>query len=177
MQRLVKLLLFCVIAIAAFFSNGCIDKTFFPATELQVTSVEPYALIPTATDTASLPTTEIKILSQSKIPCSLKSLSAKYFTVFGEEIPLLAINNQQMELKIDAEASVGIPVSPYSSRLVELFELSASEISPVKVKITMNFLDANSNWVSTEAHCLLYKYVSTASTIAAPASPSRKPNE
>lgn len=171
MQRLVKLLLFCVIALAAFFSNGCIDKTFFPATELQVTSVEPYALIPTATDTASLPTTEINILSQSKIPCSLKSISATYFTALGEEIQLLAINNQQTELKIDAEASVKILFSPYSSRLVELFELSASEISPVKVRITMNFLDINNNWVSTEAHCLLYKYVSTTT------SPNRKPNE
>ncbi|MDD3148705.1 MAG: hypothetical protein PHD82_15530 [Candidatus Riflebacteria bacterium] len=123
-----------------------------------VTSVSPYALIPTATDTASLPTTEITVLSQSKVPCSLKSLGVNYYTAFGDEITSLAVNNQQIEMKVDAEAELVIGVSPYSAGLVDLFELSSSQISPVKAKISMNFLDINGNWVSLDAHCLLYRY-------------------
>ncbi len=162
MQRLVKSLLFIFAAFAAFFAGGCIDKTVYPATSLQVTSVEPYALIPTATDTASLPTTTITVRSQSKIPCSLKSISARYFTVNGEEIPLLAINNQELQMSLDAESEATIELGPYSSTLLDLFELSASRISPVKAQITMHFLDVNGNWVDLEAHCMLYKYEATA---------------
>jgi len=165
-----------MLAIAAFFSNGCIDKTFFPSTELEVTSVTPYSLIPTATDTASLPTTQISVLSLSKVPCSLKGISASYYTVMGDEIPLLAVNNQQLEQKIDAEAAVVIPFSPYSSRLVDLFELSSSEISPVKARITMHFLDINGNWVNLDAHCMLYKYSSAATTVTT-ATANRKQDE
>lgn len=85
----------------------------------------------------------------------------------GDEIPLLALNNQQLELKVDAEATLVIPFSPYSSRLVDLFELSSSEISPVKARITMHFLDINGNWVNLDAHCMLYKYSSAATTATA----------
>ncbi len=164
MQRSVKSLLFIFAALVALFATGCIDKTVYPATELQVTSVEPYALIPTATDTASLPTTTITVKSQSKIPCSLKSISARYFTVHGEEIPLLAISRQEIQTSLDAEGEATIELGPYSSALLDLFELSASKISPVKAQITMHFLDINGNWVNLEAHCLLYKYDAAATT-------------
>ena len=158
MQRLAKSVVFCFVVIAAFFSNGCIDKTIYPSTELQVTKVLPYALIPTATDTASLPTTVVSVRSQSKIPCTLKSMSARFYTAQGEEIPLLSVSNQEAEIILDAEGQVDITVRPYSSVLVDLFELSASQISPVKAQITLHFYDINGNWVNVDAHCLLYKF-------------------
>lgn len=162
MQRSARIVLFVLAFVAAVFSNGCIDKTFYPATEIEVVSVEPYALIPTATDTASLPTTQISIKSLSKIPCTLKGISIAYFTSLGEEIQILTVNNQPIEVKLDAEATLDIDIRPYSPALVNIFELSTSDISPVSAKMTLHFNDINGNWVNREAHCLLYKYEDTA---------------
>lgn len=157
MQRSSRLVIFSFLVIAAFFSTGCIDKTFYPATELEITSVTPYEVIPTATGTADLPTISIAVKSISKIPCSLNSFSIKYFTRLGEEIPSLAANSVPINYKIEAEATLDVELRPYTLQLVDLFELSSSQISPVTAKITLNFDDVNGNLVSREAHCLLYK--------------------
>lgn len=158
MQRSARIVMFVLLFVAAIFSNGCIDKTFYPATELEVTKVEPYALIPTATDTASLPTTQITVNSLSKIPCTLKAASCAFFSSLGDEITFLRITRQPMETKLDAEGSLDITMNIYPKALVDIFELSNSDISPVKAKITLHFNDINGNWVDREAHCLLYKY-------------------
>lgn len=150
--------MFALIFVTAVFSNGCIDKTFYPATEIEVVSVDPYALIPTATDTASLPTAEVSVKSLSKIPCTLKAVSIAYFTSLGEEIQILRVDNQPIEVKLDAEASLNIDIRAYTPSLVNIFELSTSDISPVSAKMTLHFNDINGNWVNREAHCLLYKY-------------------
>jgi len=150
--------MFALIFVTAVFSNGCIDKTFYPATEIEVVGVDPYALIPTATDTASLPTAEVSVKSLSKIPCTLKAVSIAYFTSLGEEIQILRVDNQPIEVKLDAEASLNIDIRAYTPSLVNIFELSTSDISPVSAKMTLHFNDINGNWVNREAHCLLYKY-------------------
>lgn len=156
--------MFALLIVAAVFSSGCIDKTFYPATEIEVVGVDPYALIPTATDTASLPTTKITVNSLSKIPCTLKAASCAFFTSLGDEITYLRINRQPMETKLDAEGSLEITMNIYPKALVDIFELSNSDISPVTAKITLHFNDINGNWVDREAHCLLYKYEDISST-------------
>ena len=163
MQRSARIVLFALIFVTAVFSNGCIDKTFYPATELEVVGVDPYALIPTATDTASLPTTQITVNSLSKIPCTLKAASFAFFTSLGEEITYLRVSRQPMETKLDTEGSINITMAIYPKALVDIFELSNSDISPVMAKITLHFNDINGNWVDREAHCLLYKYEETSS--------------
>ncbi len=164
MQRSARIVMFALLIVAAVFSSGCIDKTFYPATEIEVVGVDPYALIPTATDTASLPTTKITVNSLSKIPCTLKAASCAFFTSLGDEITYLRINRQPMETKLDAEGSLEITMNIYPKALVDIFELSNSDISPVTAKITLHFNDINGNWVDREAHCLLYKYEDISST-------------
>jgi hypothetical protein len=77
-------------------------------------------------------------------------------TPYGEPIPQLEISAMPMEGKIAAEGSLAIVVKPYTSRVVNLYELSSSDISPITAKINFSFEDYNGNWVSREAHCLLY---------------------
>ena len=152
--------MFALLFVTAIFSNGCIDKTFYPATEIEVVGVDPYALIPTATDTASLPTTQITVNSLSKIPCTLKAASVAYYTSLGDEIPYLGVSRQPMEMKLDAEGTLAVTMNVYPKALVDVFELSNSDISPVKARITLHFNDINGNWVDRDAHCLLHKYES-----------------
>lgn len=158
MQLSIRTIMFIYLAFAAFFSTGCIDKTFKPATELEISAVDPYSLIPTATDTASLPSVSITVKSVSKIPCSMTGFTITYFTNLGEEIHSLAAIGIPIELKIDAEAEATVVIRPYTKALVDLYELSSSQISPVLAKITMNFKDINGNLLNREANCLLYEY-------------------
>ena len=138
-------------------SIGCAEKTFFPSTEIEITGVTPYELIPTATDSASLPTTAISIKSLSKIPCTLKSYSIEYTTRLGEPLAGASSGKIDIEVKVEAEATVELTLRPYSKTIVNLFDTSFSDISPVKARMTLNFQDLNGNWVSTDANCLLYK--------------------
>ncbi len=142
---------------ALVFSTGCIDKTFKPEVALEVPSVAPYELYVTATDTASLPTTTITVNSISPIPCNLKSYSISYYTKYGDFIPGVSVANTPLELKLDGEGTISVTVKPYTARVVDLFELSGSDISPVTAKINLVFKDYNDNMVSKEAHCLLYE--------------------
>lgn len=146
-----------ILIFSATLLTGCIEKTFKPEAILEVTSLSPYELIPTATDTASLPTTSITVTSINTIPCNLKSFSVSYLTKFGEVIPSLAIPTTQIETKLAAGGSIDVVVKPYTARVLELFELSGSDISPIRAQISLVFKDYNDNLISREANCLLYK--------------------
>lgn len=139
------------------FLSGCIDKTFFPPVTMEVTSVDPYRLLPTATDTASLPETSITIQSLSGIPCHLRSYTIAYKTSLGDPIESAAISVTPIELKLEANQSLTVSIKPYTSRIVDLYDLSISDISPIVAEITLNFKDVNDNWVSQVTHCLLEK--------------------
>ena len=169
MQRLCKLIFFLPLLAAALLTTGCADKLLFPETILEITSVDPYELIPTATDTASLPTTQINIKSLSKIPCTLKGYSINYFTSLGEEIPSAKVEFTPAELKIDAESSVSFEIKAFSRRMVDIFELSSSQISPVTARFVLEFKDINGNRISLDAHCILHKPDTTTTTTAAAA--------
>ncbi len=156
MGKKVKVFLFAYFIIAVFLTTGCIDKTVKPAVVLEVTGVAPYSVQPTATDTASLPEVTVSITSLSKVPCNLRTISVTYLTPYGEAIPQLEVSPIPVEGKIDAEGSLDVAVKPYTSRVVNLYELSSSDISPITAKITISVEDYNGNWISREAHCLLY---------------------
>lgn len=180
MRRLLKPVLFTCLLCAAVLLNGCIDKTLYPSSELVVIAVEPYILTPASTDLTSLPSTSVTVNIANKVPCRLKSFSVQYFTPSGEPLPQLAINKQSQERIIninqdnlsevseEADTSqlgqAAFTVYPYSVDLFNLFELSTSNISPVKARITLHFLDVNGNWIDLDAHCFLKKFEQSEST-------------
>lgn len=137
--------------------TGCIEKTLKPEAILEIPSVSPYELVPTATDTASLPETTVTVNSINTIPCNLKSYSINYYTKFGEIIPSLAVPSTPIEYKLAAGGTIDVTVKPYTRNLVELFELSSSDISPISARINLVFKDYNDNYISREASCLLHK--------------------
>jgi hypothetical protein len=156
MPKHTRIQLFILLVFSSIFLTGCMEKTFFPAAEIEVTSVDPTYLIPTATATAELPTTDITIKSLNKVPCSLKSYSVKYTTPLGEEITSASYDSAGIEAKLDAEGELVVKMMPYSLRILDLFELSSSSIAPVTARMTFNFEDYNGNWNSVVAHCRLY---------------------
>lgn len=157
MTKSFKFLMIPFVLLFAVLTTGCnVESAFKPSVVLEVPGVSTYELHPTATDTASLPTTDVTVKSLSKISCNLKSYSISYTTQYGDALPQLAIESVPMEKKLDAEAEITVTVKPYTSRVLDLFELSTSQISPLTAEITLTFKDYNGNWVSKDAHCLLY---------------------
>lgn len=157
MKRLQKIFILPFLLASALLLTGCIEKTIYPEVALEIPAVTPYELYATATDTASLPTTSITVTSISKIPCNLKSYSINYNTQYGENIPSLNIAPTPINIKLAAEGSIDVVVKPFTSRVVSVFELSNSDISPITATVNLVFEDYNGNMVSKEGHCLLYK--------------------
>ena len=158
MKRQHKIFFLLLTFFGIIFTTGCIDKTFKPEAALEVADVTPYELTPTATDTASLPTTAITVNSINTIPANLKSYTISYFTKNGDPIPSLSVGTTPINLKLAAAGNISVTLKPYSAKVVELYELSNSDISPISAKITLYFEDYNDNIVIAEGSCLLYKF-------------------
>jgi hypothetical protein len=152
-----KLIFFFIVSATAIFSSGCIEKTLKPEAALEITSVEPHALYATATDTASLPTTDVTVTSINTIPCNLESYWINYYTSSNEGIPSLKTVPTSVAGKLDAEGTLTITASPYTTRVVDLFELSGSSISPIVAEMNFVFKDYNGNHISKTASCLLFE--------------------
>jgi len=157
MLSLKKMAILFLSILATVGASGCAEKAFFPAVDIEITGVTPYELTPTTTDSASLPRTTVSIRSLSKIPSTLKSYSIDYATRLGEPLPGASSGLSDIEVKIEPESTVELSLRPYSLTIVNLFDSSFSNISPVKARITLNFQDVNGNWVSRNANCLLHK--------------------
>lgn len=141
----------------AFMLTGCIDKTFKPEAVMEITTGESNALIPTATDTASLPEATITVTSINTIPCNLKSFSINYYTRAGEMIPGLNVPSTSLEGKLAAAGTLAVTIKAYTKGVVELFELSNSSISPIIARINLVFKDYNDNFISKEANFFLFE--------------------
>jgi len=143
------------------FLSGCIEKTLYPAVILTVVSVTPNELRITSTETTgtsiTFPSTVIVLKSETQVPATLVSYSVSYSTNLGQSLPALRIEETPYDLFLAGGGSADITISPYTQKVADLFELSTSDISPIKATITLTVKDVNGNTVNREAHCLLYK--------------------
>ena len=154
-----KLLFLCTL-LGSVFWTGCLEKTLFPAVLLTVTAVTPYKVQPTiaeASGTANLPTVVVSLRADTAVPAKLTGFAISYATAVGEPIGQLAVPFTPYNLVLETGATTQITFSPYTSRVVSLFELSTSDIAPITTKILMTIEDQNRNTITKEAHCLLYK--------------------
>jgi hypothetical protein len=168
-----KLLFLTAMLVLAFSQSGCIQKALFPEAHFTVVSVTPDKLRATvtegeaaegeegSTDTeaekkVTLPSTSISLNSDSQIPADLVSFSIYYTTRLGEAIPAVAVPETPYNLKIAPGAATEIPMSPYTTRLYTLLELTRADISPVNAIMGFTIKDANGNKTHIEASCLIY---------------------
>ena len=141
---------------AVVFLSGCIEKTLKPAVIMKVAQVSPYRVFPTGTGTSDLPTVDVLLTAQSGVPSKLLSYAVTYQTSQGQALPQLRIDETPMELLIAPSADTTITLPVYTSRVVDLFDLTLSDISPLKASIRLTIHDENNNTIAKEAHCLLY---------------------
>lgn len=145
------------LGIVSLTETGCIEKTILPTVMITVAKVEPYDLVPTSTATADLPTVQITLDFETQVPTNLVSFSIAYQSKVGQALPELAIPTTPYEFKFTPAAGQTITISPYTRRVVDLYELSPSDLSPILATIRLTFEDANGNTLTRDATCRLFK--------------------
>ena len=151
------LLIFSLVAMGlSLFGNGCIEKTLLPAVIITVANVTPYDLVPTSTATAQLPSCQVNLTFETLVPTRLQSFSVSYASKLGQPIPVLRIEETPMEVRFTGGAAA-VTFNPYTAKVVELYELTSSDISPIIATIRLTFRDANGNTVQRDATCRLFK--------------------
>jgi len=154
-----KLLAFAALFCSLFLS-GCLEKTLFPPVLLTITDVTPYKVLPTvaeASGTANLPTVVVSVRADSQVPAKMTGFAVSYRTSVGEAVPSLAIPFTPYDLVLTTGGTTAITFSPYTPRVVTLFQETSSDIAPLMATILITIEDQNRNTVHKEAHCLLYE--------------------
>lgn len=159
-----KIIILFICFTILFWGSGCIEKTLFPKVVINIAKVEPQVLIPTATDTASLPQINITVDIETPIPLKVISYSVIYKTNLGQILNELTINEMPYYQKLQPTVGQTITLSIYTRKVVELFELTPSNIAPIIATIYLKFTDANENTIVKEVVCQLFPYESSNQT-------------
>ncbi len=159
MRQLKPLFLFTLFAfIVAVTISGCLEKTIYPELITTVVSVSPNELQPTnGSGTLDLPTVDIDLRSETQVPAKLLSYHVTYVTPMGQTLDSLQLPETPLDQFLTPGSSNKITVRPYTRAIYELFELSASNIEPIRATIILTIKDENNNITHPEAHCLLFK--------------------
>lgn len=151
-------LLLLAVLFSAVFAAGCLEKTVYPALITTVVTVTPSDLQPTTgTDTLELPSAEIELRSETQVPARLVSYHVTFETPLGQPMESLRIPETPVDQYLTPGSSNQIVVRPYTTRVVDLYSSSASDIEPIRATITLTIKDENGNLTYPQAHCLLYK--------------------
>ena len=142
--------------------SGCIERTLYPAVNLTVEGVDPYESFPSA---GAEPTeVSISLKTEEGIPSNLEAFSIAYYTRLGEPISKLEVPKTAKHQFLPAATANSISITPYTAYVLDLYELSSSDISPIRADITLYVKDVNGNRVERIASCLLYKPKTAAAT-------------
>lgn len=165
MKNFKKLLYLAFLLITALINVGCDKNGFYPASDIQITKAEPFNILPTSNDFDSIENGVVTAKLINTIPCELVSYDLTYRTVLNEPIDSLTITDIPINLPFaESGTETDITLKPYQRHVLDLFNNTSSNISPIRATVTLHFKDVNKNEVIRNASFLLYKYVDTASS-------------
>ena len=164
MKILYKIISIVFLLAFAVFSTGCNKNELYPASDIQITKVDPYNIIPTSNNFDSIDDGVITMKLLNSIPCDLISYDLSYRTVLNDPIESLSISQIRTNLPLaEKDTEVELTLKPYTQQLLNLLQSTSSEISPIRATVILHFRDVNKNDIYREASFLLYKYESTSS--------------
>ena len=165
MKKFRRIIYFAFLLLAAFINVGCDKNGFYPASDIQIVKAEPFNILPTSSDFDSIENGVVTAKLLNTIPCELVSYDLSYRTVLNEPIDSLTITDIPISIPFaESGAEIEITLKPYQRQILDLFNNTSSNISPVRATVTLHFKDVNKNEVIRNASFLLYKYVDIASS-------------
>ena len=146
-------------------SIGCNKNELYPASDVQITKVNPFSILPTSNDFDSIEDGVVTMKLINSIPCELVSYDLTYRTVLNDPIESLSISEIKTNLPLaEKDTEVELTIKPYTQQLLNLLKSTTSEISPVRATVLLHFRDVNKNDIHREASFLLYKYEDTSTS-------------
>ena len=143
---------------------GCNRSELYPESDIRVTKVEPFNIIPSSSSFADVEDGIVTVQLLNTIPCNLVSYDLTFKSVQNDPIDNLAIYDVPINIPLtEAGSDVDITLKPYTKQLFDLYDTSVSSISPVRATVTMHFKDVNKNEIIKEAYFLLYRYTESSS--------------
>ncbi|MBR4570014.1 MAG: hypothetical protein IKO19_05035 [Candidatus Riflebacteria bacterium] len=165
MKKIRRILFFAFLLLAAFINVGCDKNGFYPASDIQITKAEPFNILPSNADFDSIEDGVITAKLLNSIPCELVSYDLTYRTVLNEPIDSLTITDIPINIPFaEAGTETSITLKPYQKQVLDLFNNTTSNISPIRATVTLHFRDVNKNEVIRNASFLLYKYIDTSTS-------------
>ena len=154
-----KIISFVFLFLFAVIITGCNKNEFYPASDLLVTNVDPYSILPTSNDFSSISDGVITVELLNAVPCNIVGYDISYKTSLKEPIDNLSVTNIPTNIPIREQGGTAeLTIKPYSQQLLDLFQNTSSNISPVEATVTIHFKDINKNETLRTATFLLYKY-------------------
>lgn len=165
MKKFRRILYFAFLLLAAFINVGCDKNGFYPASDIQIVKADPFNMLPSSADFDSIEDGVVTAKLLNSIPCELVSYDLSYRTVLNEPIDSLTITDIPINIPFaEAGTETDITLKPYQRQVLDLFNNTTSNISPIRATVTLHFRDVNKNEVIRNASFLLYKYVDTSTS-------------
>ncbi len=144
---------------------GCDKKVFYPASDLQITKTEPFNIIPSSSDFSSIEDGVVSVKLLNAIPCELVSYDLTYRTILDEPLEGLTLTNIPINIPLEsADTEISVTLKPYTKQVLDLFNNTNSNISPIRATVIMHFKDVNKNETIRTGSFLLYKYEESSSS-------------
>ena len=165
MKKIKRLILLAFMLFIAILNLGCDKNGFYPASDLQITKAEPFNILPTSASFDSIDDGVVTVKLINTIPCELVSYDLTYRTVLNEPIDSLTLTDIPINIPFtESGTETDVTLKPYQRQVLDLFNNTTSNISPIRATVTLHFRDVNKNEVLRSAYFLLYKYVETTSS-------------
>lgn len=146
-------------------SIGCNKNELYPASDVQITKVNPFSILPTSNDFDSIEDGVVTMKLINSIPCELVSYDLTYKTVLNEPLDNLSISQIRTNIPLaQKDSEEELTLKPYTQQLLNLLQSTSSNISPIRATVILHFRDVNKNDIYREASFLLYKYETTSTS-------------
>ena len=165
MKKIKKILYFAFLFMFVLINLGCDKKVFYPASDLQITKTEPFNIIPSSSDFSSIEDGVVSVKLLNAIPCELVSYDLTYRTILDEPLEGLTLTNIPINIPLEsANTEISVTLKPYTKQVLDLFNNTNSNISPIRATVIMHFKDVNKNETIRTGSFLLYKYEESSSS-------------
>ena len=159
MKKIRKIIFCAFMLVFTIISVGCNKNEFYPASDLQITKAEPFNMIPSDSNFESIEDGVVSVKLINSIPCELVSYDLSYRTVLNEPLDSLTMTGIPINIPFpEADTETDVTLKPYQKQVLDLFNNTSSNISPIRATVTLHFRDVNKNEVIRSAYFLLYKY-------------------
>ncbi|HNW35141.1 MAG TPA: hypothetical protein PKM25_09440, partial [Candidatus Ozemobacteraceae bacterium] len=99
----------------------------------------------------------IALRAETGVPSRVVGYSVIYASRIGEPLPEIAVQNMPFDLYLAPSAATTVSIPVYTLQVANLLTNTPSDITPLRVTVSLRIHDVNGNEIVKDAHCQLSK--------------------